>query len=390
MIKNLSIFSTQFLSQVFIFLCINGLFIFKYFPRVGVSSPILFAIYTIGLIILILLYQAYSTRFSKKTFKIAYWVLFVLISLVIIVLLLKIDRYAVRVDRWSAVTFFIDNLLQGKYPYSAHTHVSNTNFPSPFPIWYLLNSPFYFMGDVGIGLIFFLLLTVITIQYTFADYKKSFFFLLLLFLSPAYWWEVAVRSDGLSNALLIFSFILWFNKRSYSLSNNLLLAIISCGLIASTRLSAILPVAILLFKPYTELSWKSKILFPLGILAVALISFLPFIFWDTHNWIFFSRNPFMSQTSVGNPFLLILMVILGCIVSFKWKTLTQFFAVVSFFMFAFILGSQLVMMFSKGVNGTFFEDGRYDISYFTLLLPYCLAFITNSLLSENKSINYVP
>lgn len=374
----LSRYSKPFFLQVALYLFVNGLFILKYFPRSVASPPVLLAVYFIFVFFTVLLYKNYSEKISEKIFKIAYWAILSLMIFAIIGLLILIDRYSVRVDRWSAVTFFLDNFFQGKYPYSAHTHVSDSNFPSPFPVWYIVNLPFYFIGDVGIGLIFFLLLTAIVVQYLFSSFRKSVFFLLLFCLSPAYWWEVAVRSDSLSNALLVFVFIVWYRKQKYTLSNNFLFTIIACGLLASTRLSAILPLALFFFKPFVELLWRQKIFFPLGVLGIVLLTFGPFIFWDTHSWIFFSRNPFMSQTSVGNPVLLLAMIILGGLAAFQWKNTKQLFFVISVFLFVFILSSQVSLIVTRGVHGSVFEDSLYDISYFSLILPYTLAYLTSN------------
>lgn len=373
--------------QLFLYLFVNGLFILKYLPRSGVNSTFSLAFYLVLVFGIVLVYRIYFHRISEKAFKLAYRILLIIMILAIIGLLFKIDRYSVRVDRWSAVTFFLDNLFQGKYPYLAHTHVSTTNFASPFPLWHFINIPFYLMGDVGFGLIFFLLLTAYIIQVFFSDYRKSFFFLLMLFLAPSYWWEVAVRSDSLSNALVVFSFILWFQKRNYSLANQFWLGVLACGLIATTRLSAILPIALFFFKPYFQLSVKQKIIFPLAVIGIIIIFFLPFVFWDATSWIFFSRNPFMSQTSVGNSYVLLSMVVLGGFAAFQWKNVNQFFSVTSVFLFIFILTSQLSLLYSRGVQGSVFDDSLYDVSYFTLLLPYCLAYLSVYINSEKLMNN---
>ncbi|MFZ4726986.1 MAG: hypothetical protein ACOYMD_16240 [Paludibacter sp.] len=375
MIRFLSRKSYSFFIQIALYLFVNGLFILKYFPRAGIISPIILFLYCFFIISGIFLFTLYSNKISERNYKIGYFLSLIIICLAIIGLLVAIDRYSVRVDRWSAVTFFLDNLFQGKYPYSAHTHVSTTNFASPFPIWHIINIPFYLLGDVGIGLIFFLLVTAFLIQQLFLSYRKSFIFIALLALSPAYWWEVTVRSDSLSNALLVFAFIIWFSKQNYSLSTNFWLSILICGLISSTRLSAILPMALFLFEPFIKLDWKRRIIFPVGILGILLISFLPFIFWDTTNWIFFKRNPFMSQSSVGNPYLLLVMIVLGVFMAFRWKNISQFFSTTSIFLFIFVLTAQVNLIFSRGIQNSIFEDSLYDISYFTLLLPYCLAYI---------------
>lgn len=381
-------FSKQFFLQIALYLFVNGLFILKYFPRSSASTPLLLTGYIIFVFLTALLYKSYSNKINEKAFKAAFLILLVLMILAIVISLISIDRYSVRVDRWSAVTFFLDNLFHGKYPYSAHTHVSNTNFASPFPVWHLINIPFYLIGDVGIGLIFFLLLTAFIIQYFFSNYRKSFFFLFMLCIAPAYWWEVAVRSDSLSNALLVFAFIIWYSKKNFNLSDDFWLSVIICGLIASTRLSAILPLALFFFKPYTQLLWKQKIIFLMGVLGVTVITFLPFIFWDTNNWIFFSRNPFISQTSVGNPFMLLCLMILGCFAAFLWKNIQRYSAITSLFLFVFVLSSQVSLMLTRGIQGSIFTDSLYDVSYFTLLLPYCLTFLSDSV-NQNKIYSHV-
>ena len=385
MIRFLPRISFPFFTQIALYLFVNGLFILKYFPRAGIISPIILVFYSLFIISGIIMYGLYSNKISERNYKIGYFLLLIIICFAIIGLLVAIDRYSVRVDRWSAVTFFLDNLFQGKYPYSAHTHVSTTNFASPFPIWHIINVPFYLLGDVGIGLIFFLLVTAFLIQQLFSSYRKSFIFITLLALSPAYWWEVAVRSDSLSNALLVFALIIWFSKQNYSLSTNFWLSMLISGLISSTRLSAILPMALFLFEPYIKLDLKRKIIFPLGILSILFISFLPFIFWDTTNWIFFRRNPFMSQSSVGNPYLLMAMIVLGVFMAFRWKNISQFFSTTSVFLFIFVLTAQINLIISRGIQDSIFEDSLYDISYFTLLLPYCLAYISDFHLTNTNT-----
>lgn len=369
-------FSAAYLTQILLYLFVNILFILKYLPRTGTVSAFLWILYAILVPAGLYLFKNQSYKIPERIYKVAFLTLLGIMILLIITLLIKIDPYSVRVDRWSAVSFFLDGLFNGVYPYGIHTHVSDTNFPSPFPVWHFINIPFYLSGDVGIGLIFFLLLTAVTVQYFFSSYRKSFLFLLLLSISPAYWWEVAVRSDSLSNALLVFVFILWWIKSEKKLGHHFLLAIIACGLLASTRLSAIIPIALFLFKPYLKLNWKKKIIFPAGILAVAVLTFLPFILWDTTNWVFFTRNPFMSQTGIGNSYILGGLVILGIITGSTWKSVDQYFFAASTFIFTFILVSQLGLIATKGVKGSVLSDSLYDISYFSLILPYALFFIS--------------
>ncbi|MEA4982004.1 MAG: hypothetical protein VB066_04730 [Paludibacter sp.] len=371
--------SAPFIIQILLYLFVNMLFILKYFPRAGADSQAILAVYVALFLTAVILFNVFSLKISERTFKRAFWITLSIIIILIVVFLIKIDRYSVRVDRWSAVTFFLEGLFKGNYPYGIHTHVSETNFPSPFPVWHFINIPFYLMGDVGIGLIFFLLLTVATVHYFFSSYKKSFIFLFLLIISPAYWWEVAVRSDSLSNAFLIFMFILWWHKSEKTIERNFIFAIITCGLLASTRLSAIIPIAIFFFRPYLKLDWRRKIIFPFGVLMVVALTFSPFILWDTTTWMFFDRNPFMSQTSVGNFWVLSALIILGIVSGLIWKNINQYIFITSTFIFIFILTSQLTLIATRGINDSVFSDSLYDISYFSLLFPYASCYISQKI-----------
>lgn len=369
--KIFTAFRTQW--QLILYLFVNILFIFKYLTRTEVSVPLITALYISGILGFVYLYFKWSPKVSEKLFKYSSLVLLSITLILIALALLYIDPYTVRVDRWSAVSFFLEGLFNGEYPYGIHTHVSETNFPSPFPLWHVINIPFYLLGDVGIGLIFFLIITFVTVKIYFNSYRKAFLFLVLLILSPAYWWEVAVRSDSLSNGFLVLTFILWYTKKGYSVDKNFWLTIILCGIIASTRLSAVLPVALFLFAQYIQTNWLKKILFPLSILAFVLVVFMPFVLWTIDGtYVFFTRNPFMSQTSVGNPVSLIIMIVAGIIFALKWKNTDEYFEYAASFMFIFMAGSQLSLIMTRGISGSFFTDSTYDLSYFTLYLPYTL------------------
>ncbi|MDP4237928.1 MAG: hypothetical protein Q8904_00465 [Bacteroidota bacterium] len=379
----IQIFKRQ-LIPISLYLFVNGLFVFKYFSRAGVDPLVSLSIYIVSILIALFSFYSLADKISEKTYKVTYWSILIVMVLIIIGALVFIDPYSIRVDRWSALSFFWDNFLQGKYPYSAHTHVSLTNYPSPFPLWHAINFPFYLMGDVGIGLIFFLILTVYFVRYFFSSYRKSILFIIMLCFSPAYWWEVAVRSDALNNAFLVFILILWLTKSGRSISNSFFLIAIVCGLISSTRLTAIIPLALYFFKPYLQLPCKQKIVFLTVVLATFSLVFSPFVFWDTNTWIFFTRNPFMSQADKGNIYIFISMIILGCIMALQWKNIQQFFNITSLFIFIFMLLSQIGLIYADGAKNNLFSDYICDISYFSLLLPYCLVSLENNFTIESK------
>lgn len=358
---------------VIIYILINSLFVFKYSARWGNYEYLFSVAYIIVVALLFYVIRLLSSynRIKEQYAKYLFWVFFIVTCCLIFFLLYNIDPMNVRVDRWSATTYFLDALFQGTYPYGVHTHVSETNYPSPFPVWHIINIPFWLLGDVGLGLIFFLSLTLFSVFSFSNSYWKTCLFLFLLICSPAYWWEIVVRSDGLSNSLLVFCCILWLQKRNITFQNHEILMIIVCGMIASTRLSAIIPMALYLFRSYMQLSWLEKIYIPLGILGVIICTFIPFIFWDTQEWIFFQRNPFMSQTSVGNNTILLVMVIIGAIVAYYIKNINQFMVSAAIFLFVF-MATSIVSLIDNIPIMEFLENSKCDISYFTLTLPYCI------------------
>lgn len=368
-----------------IYLFVNVLFILKYLPRYSTAPPPLLSalIYVAIILGLLFLFIKQLDRLPERVFKALCWAMITGAFAVIGLALWKIDPLSVRVDRWSATSYFLDALFDGRYPYGVHTHVPPTahSFPSPFPLWQYINIPFWLMGDVGFGLFFFLLLSFVSVRWFAGSYKKALLFLLLLLLSPAYWWEVAVRSDGLSNALLIFCLILYIEKRRITFSTHWWAIVVLCGCVAATRLSAVIPMALYLFRPYTRQPLGRLILFPLCVLLVAALFFVPYILWDTETWVFFSRNPFMEQTRQGNIFVTCTVVLLSIMLALRSKTFMQCIHTISLMVFLFILLTQIMLFASDGLSRFLLNDDC-DISYFTLSFPYCL-FALSSMTSNS-------
>jgi len=177
--------------------------------------------------------------------------------------------------------------------------------------------------------------------------------------------------------MLVLSIILILQSKSWTLCNCLTLTAVLTGIIVSTRLSAMLPIALFLFPSFLTLNFREKIRFLIIIIGMVLFLFLPYIFWDVQEWIFFSRNPFMSQSSVGNIYLLLVMIGIGIYLSVSWKNFEQYLSTTSLFIFIFIFASQISLILTKGIQGSVFTDSLYDISYFSLLLPYSIASLTN-------------
>ena len=145
----------KYKEQWLFYFLLNLLFIWKYMSRTPYNPMMGMAAFLLLCTVSIKAYHLFfkgKERLSKYTIV----VLFISACILIALLLYLIDPLTVRVDRWSATSYFLDGLFRGEYPYGIHTHVCETNYPSPSPLWFYLNIPFWLMGDVGFQLFFFL------------------------------------------------------------------------------------------------------------------------------------------------------------------------------------------------------------------------------------------
>ena len=363
---------------IILYLLVAALFIAKYSPRVGLSPLPLIAAYIVAIVALYLLLRSkrVTNRLTEQVSKITLYSLLALMVAAIGFLLWKINPLDIRVDRWSATTYFLQALFNDIYPYGVHTHVSETNFPSPFPMWHYLMLPFFMLGDVGLHLIVVLIIAVVAIHRYTDSYRYTLICLLLLALSPAYWWEVAVRSDGLSNMLLTFCLIMYIDKRKINFDNSFTLLVIVCAIVATTRLSAVIPMAVYLFPKYLKTSWQKMLLAPLMIMLLIFIVFMPYIFWDTDTWIFFSRNPLMSQSYKHSIWMLLTFIVIAILISLWYKTFRQYTIALSWFLFVFMGLSSLYAYYQLDAQTPMLDSAAIDISYQTLSLPFAIYAMT--------------
>ena len=229
------------------YLFINLLFVLKYTQRVTPYYIGVGALYVVvGVLFL------YVIRWSIDHLKnpnYLGWSIFTVLLAVGVYLQYSIDPYLLQVDRWSAIHFFWDECLQGNYPYAAGTHLGG--YGSPFPVWQLFHLPFYLLGNVGIS-IFFVSALFVWVVYRFYGAKSLFVVTSLLLFSPAYWYEVAVRSDMITHLLLVSSLVLYLHNKKISLSNHLYAIACLAGLLASTRFIALIPLAVLYGKSFLQ------------------------------------------------------------------------------------------------------------------------------------------
>lgn len=360
---------------IILYCSINCLFIIKYSIRYSIPS-VLSTILYIALIAVIIQKTIISRgiTISKKKTITFYWLLILLVILAIIILHKLINPYELQVDRWSAIHNFLTYLFQGKYPYSANTHLGG--YGSPFPVWQLFHIPFYLMGNVALAFEFILIVLSVSLLSIFKSYRKSLLYLLLLVLSPAFWYEVAVRSDLLYNFLLCFILcaLLFLNK--ISIKKHPWKLGILCGLFLSTRFSIVIPFAIVLFSDFWYAVLKNKFIFILAGLLSFVLSFLPFLLWDWNNLLFFKFNPFILQTRQGSLFELFLLLVLVIIFSINVKgSIKNAFLFTALTIILFVSFTFLHRMYNENFENGLFSSS-FDITYFNMALPFVIYLIS--------------
>ena len=368
--------------QRILFLIINSLFVAKYSIRFGYNPFVITCLYCLFAEFTFWALSKKNNLRIKET-KRAYFSLMILIFVAILLLNNFVDPLKLQVDRWSAIHNFIQNLFKGIYPYSAHTHLGG--YASPFPVWQIFHIPFYLLGNVGLGMLFSAILLSVFLVWFFENYHFAFYFIVLIVISPAFWYEVAVRSDLIYNFIFCLMAIAFAHKQKYTIQNQTFRLGILCGLFLSTRISVIIPFAIFLYSDFIRSSFKQKLIFISVSFFVFAISFLPFIIWN-FNMLFFSKfNPFLLQTRQGSLIEMILIIGLAIYFSIKWKgNFSLYSAYTSITLVTLVIISFLHRMISDNfVNGLF--DSAFDLTYFTMALPFIIFALTNTDIEELKN-----
>lgn len=349
--------------------CINVLFILKYGLRLASISTTIVAcgLYVATITGVLWVINEYMKRPRKS-------IVYALIGIVIVglvMLQLHFDPYTLKVDRWSAIHNFLRNLLNGEYPYAAQTHLGG--YGSPFPVWQILHLPFYLLGNVGLSFIFFMLLFTDAIR-RIASLRDATVAFLLLILSPAFLYEVSVRSDLLSNFLLCATILMHLHHYKMTLEKNWVLIAIICGLMMSTRLSIAIPFIVYYFYDYIRCHQaKIQIIFPCLAILIFALTFLPFMLWNGKMLFFFEYNPFVLQTRQGVwvDYILITVICTAASVWLKnrwhYYMLTSAICVLALVVMTFVSNMYIYDCWSE------LFDSRFDITYFNMALPFAIA-----------------
>ena len=354
----------KFLVPAVVYLLINVLFVDKYTLRITewhYLCDIVYLFLGIGLVFL-------TSWLSKR--ELPFRALLVCGGAVYVALMMfvqyRIDPMSLQVDRWSAISNFLDNLFHGIYPYAAQTHLGG--YGSPFPVWQVLHIPFYALGNVGLSFFAVLILLLYTVAKTESPRIAVIMFLWIA-VSPAINYEVAVRSDLFTNFMAVCALCLWLRYKRVSLNEHVCLIALIAGLCASTRLAAVIPLAFMYGYDFIRLGWLKQIVFIVVTLAVFALTFLPFLLWNTDQLLFFQYNPFVLQTRQGSPVSFVVFAVIAVSWTLYKKSDMQHFGLhVGSLLAILVIVTFAWNMFATG-NCQLYSSA-YDITYLNMSMPF--------------------
>lgn len=354
---------------------VNLLFVAKYSLRIG-SGVALVAV--LGYVAVCVLLYAVVGRWLVPKRRVSTGGLAAVFGgsvAVLASLQMSLDPYSIQVDRWSAIHFFLDRLLSGEYPYLARTHLGG--YGSPFPVWQMLHLPFYCLGNVGLSV--FVAWGFLTYAVRrFSGNATAMCSTLLMVFSPAFVYEVAVRSDLMTNFMLVAAIILLLETHGVRLSPHWKAIAVGCGLLLSTRLTAVVPMGVYYLMEWWRLDGRRRILFVLVVVMVFVLTFLPFLLWDMNDLLFFKYNPFVLQSRQSHVVDFMLFVPLAVYWAMTWTRCGAGLGRVGRLMgnTAYLLLTLVGVTFvhNMAVSGNYdLFSSAYDITYLGMSMPFLVA-----------------
>lgn len=362
-------------NYAFVFLSlINCIFILKYGLRyMSFTAAFSTILIILGLQIGILLFVQKFYKSNSKIDKAIFWTICITFFISSIIINIYVDGNSLNVDRWSAMDVAVNSFLSGNYPYSAIDHLGGRT--SNLPSLILIGIPFYLLGDVGYMQSFTFLLFAFLIHKTFHKGKTKIIVLLLLISSPCYLYEIYVKSDMISNFILVLFFVVFgFKKwKSEKIKNPVIVAALSSALLY-TRLTTIIPLSLLLLKPFLKLGVRSKILFILSAISVLLVlTILMFINYPSLQ-ILKENNPFVLQNRQLPFFLSLIFITVPFYFSTKIHDLKKLIQYCIIFLGLPVITSMFLYIIKWGVWDTIYES-KFDLSYLNIVTPFIIFYI---------------
>ena len=357
-----------------LYLVINLLFVDKYAARITDYHLLVSVAYLLGASVLILLIEKKAHAFVHS----AQWLIGIglLFLCAGVGLQYAIDPFSLQVDRWSALHNFLTGMLSGEYPYGYPTHLGG--YGSPFPVWQMFHLPFCLLGNVGLSIFVVTVAFIVTIYFCRSS-KAALVATILLCVSPAFWYEIAVRSDLVTNMLLVAIIAEWLVCKQIKLTPYIIPIGVLSGLILSTRFIAIIPICVIYGYEFLKMGWKKQLVFLFTTLGTFGLTFLPFILWDGSTLLFFEYNPFVLQTRQGSWVVLLLFAIIAIAITIYQKgSIKHRTAYTGLLLTTLVTMAFIEKMYQQNLWKDLYSSA-FDITYLSTALPFYIEFLAHSL-----------
>ena len=353
-------------SVFFFYFFINGLFVLKYS---GENSVYYLVAYLLAILILGVFYVKINLKIV--VYKYLFWILVALFFFFSLILNYYVDDTSLNVDRWDAMEIGIKAVLNNEYPYDIKDSMGRESSNLPFLI--ILGMPFYLIfGSVGFLQSFSFLLFSYLIFKVFHNYKLRLAGLVLLVLSPSYLWEVYVKSDLLSNFVIVisYSYLIWTRFIQYKKIKIEWVSLLT-ALVFLTRLSVLIPLTIILLKALYKLTFSGKFRFA-GIFTLAVSGILYFFLRNAENWeVLINHNPFTIQGSKQPIALSVFLIIMAIYFSFKAKSFFDIVFSSGLILFIAVFSTFLLYLLEFGYAKVI-DDSFFDLSFFNMSIPFII------------------
>lgn len=367
-----------------LYIGVSYLLMCKYSMRATPHYGYVCLIYSMMLALFILLGNSKLFKLSQQQAKRLFWPVLVIFAVAMLVVQYHFNPLENNVDRWSAIAYPIQYLLQGDFPYMAKTHLGGN--ASPFPVWLLFHVPFYLLNNVGLSEIFTTLLFICSIKKLYGS-QAACCAIVLLAMCINLWYEIAVRSDLISNFLLLATFINYLQAYNVSLKNSPWVLAICVGVWLSTRLSVAFPLFILLFPYYIRLSWKKQLFIPAVVIGVFVLTFLPLVIWNSGELFGAANNPFSLQFRQGSPLAALVLILVALLMSVSWKgkyNLLMLYASIILLLVPVVSYGQSMYLYN---NWTSIFLSAYDITYLDASIPFVVTILASNYLGKRTVSN---
>ncbi len=344
---------------------INALFTYKYSIRISQYAFALTAIYSmlfvsIPFIVKLILHEKLSRIFLYTVIAVY--------CLADIYFIYATDPLKLNVDRWSVITSFWDYGFSGKFPYQAKSHLGNA--PGPFPFYFVMALPFYFMHQIGYFSLAGLFVLLYFIFRQKADIKEKASITMLVLLSTSVIWELTTRSTMLVNSSLILVYAWWLLSIKVFNVKNLIIGGIAGGLLLSTRSLVLIPLVVIYSNLFLkERKWKEALILGTVLTITFILTLLPFALWDYKLFILYNPLTLQGDFLPGPviPIFMLLCLIVGLFIKVR-ANIYFYCGLMLFLIMAIYFVYRMIT-----VDASAFMEDKIDISYFIFSMPFLFA-----------------